>query len=169
MKKFFTICLLSMMCLFAFAQISKSDYDKLPQEVKDQISQSLSPESQVDQKLKETSEYVSIGHEIGLAVNETLSALKETVVDVSETRVGKIAITIVIWKLLGKDILGIIVGTILLITCIVYGSKYLKTIKLIVQKSDEVPKSESDGWCLTAVVSVILFVILFIGSMMCYF
>jgi len=158
-----------MMCLFSFAQVSKSDYDKLPQEVKDQISQSLSPESQVEQKIKETSAYVSIGHEIGLAVNETLSALKETVIDVSETRIGKIAITIVIWKLLGEDILGIIVGTVLLITCIIFASKYFKCIKLIVQKSDDVPKSESDGWILTALASFILFVILFTGSMVCYF
>lgn len=167
MKKFFTICLLSMMYLFAFAQISKSDYDKLPQEVKDQISQSLSPESQAEQKLKETSTYVSIGHEIGLAVNETLSALKETVVDVSETRIGKTAIAIVVWKLLGKDFVDIFIGIVLLIISIIFAFKFIQYIKAFASKSDLSEEREA-ALFFGAVIAAVIFLVLFICATHCY-
>lgn len=167
MKKFFTICLLSMMYLFAFAQISKSDYDKLPQEVKDQISQSLSPEYQAEQKLKETSTYVSIGHEIGLAVNETLSALKETVIDVSETRIGKTAIAIVVWKLLGKDFVDIFIGVALLIVSIIFAFKFIQYIKTLASRSD-IPESEAGGYILGAIIAAIMFVVIFTCATHCY-
>ena len=167
MKKFFSICLLSMMCLFAFAQINKSDYDKLPQEVKDQITQSLSPESQAEQKLKETSAYVSVGHEIGLAVNETLSALKETVVDVSETRIGKTAIAIVVWKLVGKDVVDLFIGVALLIVSIVFAFKFIQYIKIIASK-ENLADNEAGGYLIGAVVSVVIFLALFVCATHCY-
>lgn len=63
---------------------------------------------------EEVSEYANLGKEIGVAVNETLKAVEDSAIRIAESNLGQTAITIVVWKLLYKEIAGIVVGTILL-------------------------------------------------------
>lgn len=69
----------------------------------------ITTEKAIKGEIKEVSEYANLGKEIGVAVNETLKAVEDSAI-----RIQPGAITIVVWKLLYKEIAGIVVGTILL-------------------------------------------------------
>lgn len=158
MKRFFTLLLFTLlMSVTAFSQvtISQEDYNKLSSEAKAQIEQ-LTTEKAVKGEIKEVSEYANLGKEIGVAVNETLKAVEDSAIRISESNLGQTAITIVVWKLLYKEIAGLVVGFILLALCI-----YMVLIgKNKLSKDDE----DSGGW-----VSVISAVVFFIASMICMF
>lgn len=76
---------------------------------------------------------LSIGQEIGTVINETLSSLEGTVLRVSESDLGQTAIAIAIWKLLYKDVIGLIVGIIFMIISF----KLATSIKRLITKSSE--------------------------------
>lgn len=145
------------------AQISKEEYDKFPPDLKARIEKSISssPEAiqqKIEKQLETTSKYVEIGHGIGVAVNETLQAIESTTVSLSETRIGKIAIGIAIWKLIGVDLIKILVhiavGTVLLIYCI----KLALVFKRNMDASDD-----------TVVAHFLGAAVLFVASMVCFF
>lgn len=155
MKKLLLI-LFGLLAFSAYSQVtlSEEDFKKLPKEVQQQIR----PDSTnvVIKKLEETSKAVSIGREIGTAVNETLTAVSDNVIKIAESDVGKTAVGIAVWKLMWKDIVGIIVGLILLgfsIYFIIQAKKKLST------------DSEDAG----GYVSVIAAVVLFAASITCIF
>lgn len=76
MKKFLVFMLAMLwMSVAAFSQISQEDYDKLPSDTRTQIEK-ITTEKAIKGEIKEVSEYASLGKEIGVAVNETLKALK---------------------------------------------------------------------------------------------
>lgn len=101
------------MSVAAFSQItiSQEDYDKLPGETKTQIEK-LTTEKAVKGEIKEVSEYANLGKEI--AVNETLKAVEDSAIRIADSSLGQTAITIVVWKLLYKEIAGVVVGILLL-------------------------------------------------------
>ena len=101
------------MSVAAFSQISQEDYDKLPSDTRTQIEK-ITTEKAIKGEIKEVSEYANLGKEIGVAVNETLKAVEDSAIRIAESNLGQTAITIVVWKLLYKEIAGIVVGTILL-------------------------------------------------------
>lgn len=112
MKKFLVIMLAMLwMSVAAFSQItiSQEDYDKLPNETRTQIEK-ITTEKAIKGEIKEVSEYANLGKEIGVAVNETLKAVEDSAIRIAESNLGQTAITIVVWKLLYKEIAGIVVG-----------------------------------------------------------
>jgi hypothetical protein len=60
----------------------------------------------VRQKMEGYSETVKWGHEIGVAVNETLAALTDNTAKFSETKVGKLAMFLVAWKVMAQDVIS---------------------------------------------------------------
>ena len=158
MKRFFTLLLFTLlMGVTAFSQvtISQEDYDKLSSEAKTQIEQ-LTTEKAVKGEIKEVSEYANLGKEIGVAVNETLKAVEDSAIRISESNLGQTAITIVVWKLLYKEMAGLVVGFILLALC----------IYMVIAGKGKLSKNDEDtgGW-----VSIIGGAIFFISSMICMF
>lgn len=112
MKKFLVFMLAMLwMSVAAFSQItiSQEDYDKLPGETRTQIEK-ITTEKAIKGEIKEVSEYANLGKEIGVAVNETLKAVEDSAIRIAESDLGQTAITIVVWKLLYKEIAGIVVG-----------------------------------------------------------
>lgn len=91
--------------MFSQVTISQEDYNKLSPEARSSIEK-VTTKKAIEGELKEVSNYAYLGKEIGTAVNETLKAVEESVVWVSETDLGKTAITVVVWKLLYKEIAG---------------------------------------------------------------
>lgn len=59
--------------------------------------------------------YIGMGHEVGVAVNEALGAVTEQAGKFGETKLGKLTMGIVVWKILGHDILGFIWGFLLML------------------------------------------------------
>lgn len=158
MKKFLVLMLAMLwMSVAAFSQItiSQEDYDKLPSETRTQIEK-ITTEKAIKGEIKEVSEYANLGKEIGVAVNETLKAVEDSAIRISESDLGQTAITIVVWKLLYKEIAGLIVDFILLILCIYFA--IIGKSKL----SDNV--DDAGGW-----VCVLTGIVFFIASMICMF
>ena len=118
MKRLFLALVMASVSMTMFSQvtISQEDYNKLSPEARSSIEK-VTTKKAIEGELKEVSNYAYLGKEIGTAVNETLKAVEESVVRVSETDLGKTAITVVVWKLLYKEIAGA-VGIVLLIISI---------------------------------------------------
>lgn len=158
MKKliFFIIMLfMSSMC-FAQVTLTQEQVNALPQEVQHQL-QSVSNQP--------TSKYVGLGKEIGEAINSSLDAIEEHVVSLSKTKLGKTVIFILCWKLLYKDILQTVVGTILLILFIITLIKELKFIKNYGKDTNYA----NDVFNAHVTISCVTSFVLFIASMMVFF
>lgn len=81
--------------------------------------------------VRDSSKYVSWGKEIGIAIDETLKAIGNNAIKISETKVGKVAIGISLFKLLAKDILCIFFSIVSLIVIIMFLCKLIKFTKEI--------------------------------------
>lgn len=158
MKKFLVIMLAMLwMSVAAFSQItiSQEDYDKLPNETRTQIEK-ITTEKAIKGEIKEVSEYANLGKEIGVAVNETLKAVEDSAIRIAESNLGQTAITIVVWKLLYKEIAGIVVGTILLGI----------SVFMLLTGRGKLSKNDEDAGGRVSVVGGAVF---FISSMICIF
>lgn len=56
-----------------------------------------------------------MGKEIGEGVNSALMAIEGSATRISETTLGKTAMNVVVWKFVGKDIIRIIIGILVLV------------------------------------------------------
>ena len=110
----FLLATLMVVSSFAQVTISQEEFDKLPENVRTELQKSQL-ETQAQETLKKGSAYANLGKEIGVAVNETLKAVESSAVRISKTELGQTAIFILKWKLLYKDILGVVIGSIFLI------------------------------------------------------
>ena len=140
------------MSVASFSQItiSQEDYDRLPGETRTQIEK-ITTEKAIKGEIKEVSEYASLGKEIGVAVNETLKA---AAIRISESNLGQTAITIVVWKLLYKEIAGVVIGILLLGI----------SLFLLITGRGKLSKDDAGGW-----ISVVGGAVFFISSMICVF
>lgn len=140
------------MSVASFSQItiSQEDYDRLPGDEK------ITTEKAIKGEIKEVSEYASLGKEIGVAVNETLKAVEDSAIRISESNLGQTAITIVVWKLLYKEIAGVVIGILLLGI----------SLFLLITGRGKLSKDDEDagGW-----ISVVGGAVFFISSMICVF
>lgn len=111
-------------------------------------------------------EETSIGTEIGIAVNETFKAISDNTIKLAESNLGKSAIFMLSWKILYKDIIGLIIGIFLLIAVAVIMVKVLNQIKETEEKNNgyftDTSAARVGIGCITSV-------IFFIASMCCIF
>lgn len=128
----------------------------MPGETRTQNRENNYRESYKRRKIKEVSEYASLGKEIGVAVNETLKAVEDSAIRISESNLGQTAITIVVWKLLYKEIAGVVIGILLLGI----------SLFLLITGRGKLSKDDEDagGW-----ISVVGGAVFFISSMICVF
>lgn len=108
----------------------------------------------------------SIGTEIGIAVNETFKAISDNTIKLAESNLGKSAIFMLSWKILYRDIIGLIVGIFLLVTVAVIMIKVLNQIKKTEDKNNGDFTETSVARVAIGCVSSIIF---FISSMFCIF
>ena len=64
----------------------------------------------IEKNIEQIGQYVSIGKEIGSAVDTSLGALAGHIDKISQTNVGKFTMAMVAWKILGDDVLSYFVG-----------------------------------------------------------
>ena len=112
LKRILFLLIANIVTIGSFCQVTltQEEYNKLPEDVKKELS--------ISKEMKKYSDYASWAKEIGVAVNETLKAVEESSIRISKTEIGQSAIFILKWKFLYKDFLHIIVGSTLLIICI---------------------------------------------------
>lgn len=80
------------------------DSNDLPPEVLEKIKAKQKIE-EVKQKIEAAGEYATWGKQIGTAVNESLTALTKHAEEFSNTKVGKVAVFLIAWKVMAKDVL----------------------------------------------------------------
>ena len=136
MKKLITSFTLLFITILSFGQVtlSQEEFSKLPIEVQNQIAT-----TKVDNQIETAGKWVGFGKEVGTAVNESLAAVTKTAVDFSETKLGKITIFLVIYKVIGGDIIQLGFGVlwlILIISLSLYiNNNYGKNTRKLVSKT----------------------------------
>lgn len=103
--------------IFAQKTLTKEQYEALPLDVK--------------QRIENVSSYPSTnwGKEIGIAVNESLTAIEQTAINIADSKIGDVAIFLVIWKFCIANILGIIFAIVIMCFGIYSYKKFWKSIK----------------------------------------
>ena len=125
-------------------------------------------EQLVDERIKRYGKWVGLGNEIGIAINGCLKALNGELITLSESKIGKVAVFLVIWKVLFDDVIGLIVGIPIFIVWTILGVWVVKRcfIARIVTFINQGEKTEmlvnddwdSDKW-IALVVSGIIYII----------
>lgn len=126
MKKFLGLLSIMALTILAFtstidAQSNKRiiDMDKLSPELQVQILQSEknNPTSST-QIIEQVSKFdwEAMGKGIGKTVNEALSAVVDVADKFGATKVGQFTMVMVAWKVIGKDVVKIIIGLLFFIT-----------------------------------------------------
>lgn len=115
MKKVLILLIFSFLtCFVTFAQnssdgtviITAEQYNALPINVKESIEK--------ENTYKTIGKWAGLGKEIGEGVNGALMAIEGSATRISETTLGKTAMNVVVWKFVGKDIIRIIIGILVL-------------------------------------------------------
>lgn len=154
--------LMAMICSVGmFAEtvtISEDCFKNLPEETQKYVRENAVVSDDNDDS--------SIGTEIGIAVNETFKAISDNTIKLAESNLGKSAIFMLSWKILYKDIIGLIVGFFLLITVAVIMVKVLNQIKEADEKNDG---DFTDTSAARVIIGCVTSVIFFISSMCCIF
>lgn len=148
MRRLLIIAVMVMAAFTCYSQVSlsKEQLRMLPDSVRLSI-QKVQDMSEMDTKMKELSESATIGQQIGEAVNGTLSAIEGSVMRVADSNLGKTAIAITVWKLLWRDIMGIVIGLIILTLGSIFCTKMMKAIA---KTPDGVLTNDSVGCALGA-------------------
>lgn len=132
---------------FSYAQVnlSKEQLRTLPDSVRLAIQKASELPNEV-LKAKELSKSASIGREIGEAVNGTLVAIEGSAMRIADSNLGRTAIAV--WKLLWRDVAGILLGIVIFIIGNIYAGKVWGTLK----KLDIDPSTEENalGACVFA-------------------
>jgi hypothetical protein len=157
------------------AQQAQYNADKLITEQKAQLAVA-------EKKIEQFGDWVGVGGEVGKAIEEGLSAVVNVADEFSGTDVGKFTMILVAWKVMGKDVVKILLGIIFfivmafLITRIYRNS--VQTRRKLIQKTPqgfwkrsikkyELVKSDLDGeeklW-----LSIVLAAVFLIGIWITY-
>lgn len=146
MKKIALIFVM-MLATFSYAQVTltQEQINKLSPEVQSALK-AANTEQQITTQIETVSKYAGMGKEIGTAVNESLKAVSSTVVDLSETKVGKITMALVVYKVIGTDILQLFIGILwITIILIVSWKIYRNNCERTMLKS-KIWNKEGKGW-----------------------
>ena len=124
MKKILSVFTILMLSVVAFTPKTYSQV----QDQKITVRQSdLTPDQLAKIKLQEANDelqkkvdtygkWIGVGGEIGTAVKDGLNAVVDVADKFGSTNVGKFTMTMIAWKVIGKDIVKIILGLIFFIT-----------------------------------------------------
>lgn len=115
MKKFLILTIFSLMTVAnVMAQTSNESvtltieqYNNLPSDIRNSIEN--------EKTIKTVGKWAGLGKEIGEGVNSALMAIEGSATRISDTTIGKTAINIVVWKFIGKDVMQIVVGFVILL------------------------------------------------------
>jgi hypothetical protein len=119
MKKLFLsmVMLLSTVVTFSQTNLSPDEFAKLPIDVQNQIN-SVKKSTETDAQIETVGKWVGLGKEVGYAFDGALTAITTTATKFSETKLGKITMFLVIYKVIGTDILQIMFGVLWIILVI---------------------------------------------------
>lgn len=65
---------------------------------------------EVTDQLETYGKYAGMGKEVGIAVSEGLGAVKDVTLEFADSKVGKLTMALIVWKVIGDDLKGIVFG-----------------------------------------------------------
>jgi hypothetical protein len=83
---------------------------------------------ELQKKIDTYGKWVGVGGEIGTAVKEGLSAVVDVADKFGKTDVGRFTMILIAWKVVGKDVVGIVLGLIFFITLTIIIVKVYKRV-----------------------------------------
>ena len=146
MKKFGILLFIALIAAVFTANISaQTTTEKITANITDltleQCAKLEAANAQIEdqqQKLDTCGKWVGVGGEIGTAVKEGLSAVVDVADKFGSTDVGKFTMTLIAWKVMGKDVIRIILGLlfIFVVTVIIFKSHRSFTRRKMLVKSN---------------------------------
>ena len=138
MKKIFTmlsiLALLFVVCVPRIFAQTTAPQEKIVVNVSDLTATQLAKVKAdeqlklVEQKIETYGKWAGAGKEIGIAVREGLTAVVDVAEKFSKTDVGTFTLAMIAWKVMGKDLIRMSVGIILILIIITVGVRsYVKT------------------------------------------
>jgi hypothetical protein len=118
----YVLCLILLCCGVYGQQV---DITKLPEAERAAIQQKIQQTQQIQSEItpQKISEWAEVGKAVGVAIGATAKELNLEVNNFAQTPVGRLTMALVIWKVLGGTILGMILGLLLLSIGIYWVSK----------------------------------------------
>jgi hypothetical protein len=120
MKKF--VLLLSMLTFLVMPMLAQSTNNgkivvKTSDLTADQLAKITAEQEleNIQKKMEHYGNWVGIGGEIGQAVNEGLLSVVEVSDKFGKTDIGKFTLVMIAWKIMGKDVIRIILGLIFIV------------------------------------------------------
>jgi hypothetical protein len=104
------LLLLSALAVSVAAQQQQQETVTVPKSMLNQQQLADLEREQTKQKIQDYGEWVGVGKEIGVAVDSSLSAISNRANEFANTKVGTVTMWVVVWKVLGRDIVGYIFG-----------------------------------------------------------
>jgi hypothetical protein len=115
MKSKLAIAVVLTCCSVAFSQDNQNDGNRLVTVP----ARYVSPEGMQHQQSlpvpEQASQWVGVGKEIGEATREGLGAVVDTATKFGSTKVGTFVMVMIAWKIMAKEVLGVILGIPLLL------------------------------------------------------
>jgi hypothetical protein len=100
------------------------------------LQQSAEFQSQKE-KIELYGKWVGLGKEVGDAVNGSLQAVTDQTAKFADTKVGKVTMALVIWKVVGDEFSGYLLGLLWLIVFLpLWVWSYRKTTQRVVRESE---------------------------------
>ena len=90
------------------------DISKLSPELLKEVEKQQATKA-ITEDLQQYGEWAGMGQEIGIAIKGGLSAITDEVAKVADTKVGKLTMFIIAWKVIGDDVKNLIIGPLMLI------------------------------------------------------
>jgi len=121
MKKSIIMIVMTILSLGGFAQekMVSVPESQLTEQQKAELSK-----QQVTQTLETASKWVGLGKEVGEAINGGLMALTHNADTLSQTKVGKFTMFMIAWKVMGTDVIQLVVGSVVFIIIITISMFY---------------------------------------------
>ena len=153
-------------------QLAQYNADKAMAEV--ELAHELEVEK-LEKKIEQFGDWVGVGGEVGIAVEEGLSAVVDVADKFGQTDVGKFTLVLIAWKVMGKDVVKILLGVVFFSVLVFLLSRfYRRTIssrRILVERTPqgawkrdkkewEVEKSNLDGderaWLTAGIIAAFL-------------
>jgi hypothetical protein len=113
-----TIAILALMLLTVFTPILAQDNSKMVSIPVDQLTEQQRAKLSQNETIETVSSWTGLGKEVGEAVNGAVGSLTNHAVSFSETKLGRFTMFIIAYKVIGKEIIRIIIGIPMLIIII---------------------------------------------------
>ena len=144
MTRLFSIAVVLAMPLVAVAQAPAEKEVSVPESLLTDAQKSALHARQVVDRMEQYGNWVGLGEEIGKAVHGALSAVTGNAEKFAETGVGKLTVALVVWKVIGSDVVGLLIGVPLLVVFVALWWRAYRRAVL----GGLVVKSRDGGWLL---------------------